>query len=125
LIGKLSEGGIGAAIDTLAIIATAFGVAISLGLGALQINGGLNHMFGISINPVVQVVIIGIVTILFLISATSGLARQGILSPLEGFYRNPKGNLTSSVLISEGLASDVLSFENLEHSPVAGPKDQY
>ncbi|MBA2939808.1 BCCT family transporter [Paenibacillus sp. CGMCC 1.16610] len=73
LIGKLSEGGIGAVIDILAIIATAFGVATSLGLGALQINGGLNHMFGISIQPVVQVVIIGIVTVLFLISATTGL----------------------------------------------------
>lgn len=47
------------------------------------------------------------------------LAKQGILSPLEGFYRNPKGNLTSNVLISEGLASDILSFENIENSPVA------
>ncbi|KRF05477.1 glycine/betaine ABC transporter permease [Paenibacillus sp. Soil766] len=73
LLGKVSEGGVGAFIDTLAIIATAFGVATSLGLGALQINGGLNHMFGISINPMIQVVIIAVVTVLFLISATTGL----------------------------------------------------
>lgn len=73
LLGKVSEGWVGATIDVLAIIATAFGVATSLGLGALQINGGLNHMFGISINPIVQVVIIGVVTVLFLISATTGL----------------------------------------------------
>ncbi|MDD9269399.1 BCCT family transporter [Paenibacillus sp. GCM10023248] len=73
LLGKLAEGGVGALIDTLAIIATAFGVATSLGLGALQINGGLNHMLGISINPMVQVIIIAVVTVLFLISATTGL----------------------------------------------------
>ncbi|MNR20281.1 Glycine betaine transporter OpuD [compost metagenome] len=73
LLGKVSEGAVGAFIDTLAIIATAFGVATSLGLGTLQINGSLNHMFGISISPMIQVVIIAIVTVLFLNSATTGL----------------------------------------------------
>lgn len=73
LLGKVSEGWLGSLIDTLAIIATAFGVATSLGLGALQINGGLNHVVGIAINPVIQVVIIAVVTVLFLISATTGL----------------------------------------------------
>lgn len=75
LLGDKSNGPIGKMIDVLAIIATAFGVATSLGLGALQINGGLNHLFGISINPTIQVAIIGIVTVFFLISATTGLDR--------------------------------------------------
>lgn len=73
ILGKISEGWVGGVIDTLAIIATVFGVATSLGLGALQINGGLNHMFGFSISPFVQVVIIVVVTVLFLLSATTGL----------------------------------------------------
>lgn len=73
ILGKVSEGWVGGAIDTLAIIATAFGVATSLGLGALQINGGLNHMFGITIHSTVQVIIIAVVTVLFLLSATTGL----------------------------------------------------
>ena len=38
---KRAEGGFGKAIDILAIFATLFGSAASLGLGALQIGGGL------------------------------------------------------------------------------------
>lgn len=62
-------------IDILAIIATAFGVATSLGLGALQINGGLNSIFGIPINNTVQIVIIAISTVLFLLSASTGVEK--------------------------------------------------
>ncbi|UHA72564.1 glycine betaine uptake BCCT transporter [Paenibacillus sp. 481] len=73
LLGKKVEGPIGKTIDILAIIATAFGVATSLGLGVMQINGGLTHIFGIPNNVVVQVIIIAVVTVLFLTSAVSGL----------------------------------------------------
>ncbi|UJF36232.1 glycine betaine uptake BCCT transporter [Paenibacillus hexagrammi] len=73
ILGDLTEGVIGKIIDTLAIIATAFGVATSLRLGAMQINGGLNHLLGISVGPTVQVIIIAVVTVLFLLSATTGL----------------------------------------------------
>ncbi len=47
------------------------------------------------------------------------LAKRGIMSTLEFFYRYPKGYLTSNVLISKGLASEVLSFETVENSPAA------
>jgi glycine betaine transporter len=73
LLGEKVNGPIGKAIDILAIIATAFGVATSLGLGALQINGGLSYVFGISKTTLSQVVIIGIVTVLYMISASTGL----------------------------------------------------
>lgn len=62
-------------IDILAIIATAFGVATSLGLGAMQINGGLNNIFGLNINIVNQIIIIIIATILFLLSSATGLEK--------------------------------------------------
>ncbi|WP_317890764.1 glycine betaine uptake BCCT transporter [Paenibacillus arenilitoris] len=75
LLGPRAEGPIGKAIDTLAIIATAFGVATSLGLGALQINGGLNAMFGLRNGTGPQIWIIAIVTVLFMLSATTGLDR--------------------------------------------------
>lgn len=78
LLKEKVNGPIGKAIDILAIIATVFGVATSLGLGALQINGGLSHLFGISISTFWQVIIIAIVTVLYLISATTGLDK-GIL----------------------------------------------
>lgn len=70
---KLVSGWLGKTIDILAVIATIFGVATSLGLGALQINGGLHYLFGLPNTVAAQIVIIAIVTVLFLISATSGL----------------------------------------------------
>ncbi|CAM4406378.1 glycine betaine uptake BCCT transporter [Paenibacillus tarimensis] len=75
LLGSRVEGPIGKAIDTLAILATVFGVATSLGLGALQINGGLAHLFGLPTTVGYQLAIIGVVTVLYLLSATTGLDR--------------------------------------------------
>ncbi|MVP01105.1 glycine betaine uptake BCCT transporter [Paenibacillus lutrae] len=67
------NGPIGKLIDTLAVIATVFGVATSLGLGTLQIAGGFNHLLGWPNSLGTQIGIILVVTVLFLISATSGL----------------------------------------------------
>ncbi len=78
LLKERSQGPAGKAIDILAIIATVFGVATSLGLGALQINGGLSYMFGIRTSTSWQIIIIAVVTVLYLISATTGL-NKGIL----------------------------------------------
>ncbi|MFY0542859.1 glycine betaine uptake BCCT transporter [Brevibacillus sp. H7] len=75
LLGERVNGPIGKAIDILAIIATVFGVATSLGLGTLQINGGLAHLFQLPSSVTVQVCIIAIVTILYILSATTGLDR--------------------------------------------------
>ncbi|MGU5311849.1 BCCT family transporter, partial [Escherichia coli] len=47
LLGERTKGPIGIMIDLVAVFATIFGVAASLGLGAAQINGGLNYVFGI------------------------------------------------------------------------------
>lgn len=64
-----------ALIDLFAVLATAFGVATSLGLGALQINSGLNTVFGLPVGVPSQVGIIGVTTMLFLASAVSGVER--------------------------------------------------
>lgn len=73
LLGDRVNGPIGKSIDILAIIATAFGVATSLGLGALQINGGLYALFDVPNSAASQLWIIGIVTVLFMFSTISGL----------------------------------------------------
>ncbi len=75
LLGQKVEGPVGKIIDVLAIIATVFGVAASLGFGAVQINSGLNSAFGLSIGTPAQLVIIAVVTVLFLISAMTGLSK--------------------------------------------------
>ncbi len=75
LLGDRVNGPIGKAIDVLAIFVTALGVATSFGLGATQINSGLNFVFGAPEGIGVQVVIIVVVMVLFLASAVSGLDR--------------------------------------------------
>ena len=66
---------IGPLANVLAIVATAFGVAASLGVGALQINAGLNRLFGMPLGFGSQLIIIVITTSLFLLSAVSGVGR--------------------------------------------------
>jgi len=75
LFGDRMNGPFGTLVDVLAVFATVFGVATSLGFGAVQINGGLSHLFGIEVGFTSQLVIILIVTVLFLISAWSGLSK--------------------------------------------------
>lgn len=75
ILGDRVEGGLGTAIDVLAVLATIMGVASSLGLGVMQINGGLNYLFGIPNNIYVQIAIVAIVSVLFMISAWSGLSK--------------------------------------------------
>ena len=45
LLGERIHGPIGNAIDILAAVATLFGLATSLGLGAQQVNAGLDYLF--------------------------------------------------------------------------------
>ncbi len=77
LLGKRGpEGGFGRAIDILAIFATLFGSAASLGLGALQIGGGLvAGGFIDSFGTNLLVAIIVILTIAFIASAVTGVSK--------------------------------------------------
>ncbi|MFC4355557.1 BCCT family transporter [Chryseomicrobium palamuruense] len=75
LIGKHADGTTGKVIDIISVIATVMGVATSLGFGAMQINGGLTYLFDIPSNILVQGIIILVITILFLISATTGISK--------------------------------------------------
>ena len=61
--------------NVMAVVATAFGVAASLGMGASQINSDLNTVFGLPVSVFWQAVIIVVVTALFLISAVTGVHR--------------------------------------------------
>lgn len=62
-------------VDMLALIATVFGVATSLGFGALQINAGLNSVFGMPIGPPWQVGIVLFTALAFVGSALTGVDR--------------------------------------------------
>ncbi|MBE9638102.1 BCCT family transporter [Salipiger mangrovisoli] len=73
LLGERVWGWWGHIIDILAVFATLFGLATSLGFGAQQVNAGLNHVFGLPIGPTMQVLIITGITAVALISVVRGL----------------------------------------------------
>jgi choline/carnitine/betaine transport len=75
LLGNRVDGPLGKSIDILAIFATLFGSAVSLGLGALQINSGLNELWGVTYSTELAVSIIAVLTVLFVVSALSGVHR--------------------------------------------------
>lgn len=73
LIGKRIHGPIGQAVDTFAVLGTLFGVATSLGLGVVQVNAGLSHLFGLPTGIGVQIALIAGITALATISVGLGL----------------------------------------------------
>lgn len=75
LIGDRIYGGIGHLVDLLAIFGTVFGVATTLGLGVVQINSGLNYLFGIEISTTNQVITILVISIITTAAVVSGLNR--------------------------------------------------
>ncbi|GAB3505782.1 BCCT family transporter [Amycolatopsis cihanbeyliensis] len=73
LIGDRIHGWVGNLIDVLAVFGTLFGLATSLGLGAQQVNAGLSEVFGLSINPTMQVAIIALITAVAVVSVMLGI----------------------------------------------------
>lgn len=77
LIGEKAVSGFwGKLIDGLAIFATIFGTACSLGLGAMQISSGLNASgFVDSPSTKLTIGIVSVLTLAFLLSAMSGVGK--------------------------------------------------
>jgi glycine betaine transporter len=75
LLGDRAKAGAGKAIDIIAIFATLFGSATSLGLGALQITGGLDDVFGSGNSKWLTVGVIAVLTLCFVLSAVTGVEK--------------------------------------------------
>lgn len=75
ILGERTFGPWGWAVDVVAVLGTLFGVATSLGLGTLQLNSGLNYLFGIPSTGPVQVILIVIITSIAATSVALGLDR--------------------------------------------------
>ncbi|WP_414897528.1 BCCT family transporter [Rhodovulum sp. YEN HP10] len=73
IFGDRIWGWTGHVIDILAVFATLFGLATSLGFGAQQANAGLSHVFGVPEGLTVQILLITGITAIALISVLRGL----------------------------------------------------
>ncbi len=73
LLGERIHGPIGNLIDTLAAVATLFGLATSLGLGAQQVNAGLDYLFSIGLGSSQQTALIAFITLMATASVVLGI----------------------------------------------------
>ncbi|EJF10273.1 BCCT family transporter [Pontibacter sp. BAB1700] len=73
-LGERIHGIIGHVIDILAVIATLFGLATSLGLGVKQVAAGLNHVFPVIANDITtQIILIAVITGIATVSVVTGV----------------------------------------------------
>ncbi len=75
VFGDLVWGPLGSAIDTLAVLATVFGLATSLGLGAQQALSGLNFLFDVTYNITNQILVIFAIAAVTVVSLYLGLKK--------------------------------------------------
>lgn len=73
ILGDRIYGPLGKFVDVLAVIGTLFGVAVSIGLGTMQINSGLTDLFDVPENRLVQILIITVVTAIATTSVVAGM----------------------------------------------------
>ncbi len=73
IFGKRVHGRIGHAVDIAAVLGTIFGIATSLGIGVVQLNYGLNSMFGIPQNTAAQIGLILVAVLMATVSTISGV----------------------------------------------------
>ena len=73
LMGERFRGWMGHAVDILCTVGTLFGVATSLGLGAMQVNTGVSLYSDVPQDTGVQIAIIALITVVATISVVSGI----------------------------------------------------
>jgi BCCT family betaine/carnitine transporter len=108
LLGERVWGWWGHLIDIIAVFATLFGLATSLGLGAQQANAGLEHIYGITNSTTVQVILIIGITAIALVSVLRGL--DGGVKVLSEINMGLAVILLLFVLFAAGAATILTEF---------------
>ena len=91
VLGEAVWGRFGHLIDILAVFATLFGLATSLGLGAEQTAAGLAHLFGVPATDTTKVLLIAAITGIALASVVAGMDK--------GVKRLSQANLVLALLL--------------------------
>ena len=136
LFGDRVDGPLGTIVDVLAVFATVVGVAVSLGVGTLQINAGLNYLFDIPQNIWIQMIIIIVVTVLFLASAWSGLSRGiqylsninmalAVVLLVLVFTIGPSVLILNMLTTSTGMYLDSFMLNTLDIAPLSEQKTEW
>ncbi len=75
LVGDRHQGWIGHVVNIVAVVATAIGVATTLGFGTMQISAGLGRVFGLPTGLGMQLAVIATCFVLYMVSSASGVDR--------------------------------------------------
>ena len=75
LLGNAVWGFAGDVIDILAVLATLFGLAASLGMGAEQTMAGISYVYGVAGTPAGKILLIGIMTVFTFLSVWGGIEK--------------------------------------------------
>lgn len=75
IFGKRIHGAVGHGVDTAAVLGTVFGIATSLGIGIIQLNFGLNYIFGVPESLLAQTSLAVLIVVFSAISAVTGVDR--------------------------------------------------
>ena len=115
LLGDRIWGWPGHVIDILAVIATLFGLATSLGLGAQQVASGLGYLFGMSATVYLQIGIIAFITSIAIFSVVRGLdggvkVLSNINMVLAGLFLLFVFAVGPTLLIATGFFENTLNY---------------
>jgi BCCT family betaine/carnitine transporter len=121
IFGERIWGWPGHIVDILAIFATLFGLATSLGYGAEQAAGGLNYLFDLPTGDYTNIALVFVITALALISVVRGL--DGGIKRLSEINMILAAILGTFVLLMTPVLDTLLAFFNyiiayLEYLPV-------
>ena len=124
ILGDRVWGWWGHIIDTLAVFATLFGLATSLGFGTEQALAGLNYLFGTPTGNGAKVILIALITALALFSVLRGLdggvkvlseinIAMAALLLLFVFFVGPTGDIVNTI-VGGGMAyvRDIIPLSN-------------
>lgn len=75
VLGERIHGPLGWIIDIIAVLGTLFGVAVSIGLGTLQLSSGLSYLLQIPVTTSLKMTIVALITIIATLSVALGLDR--------------------------------------------------
>ncbi len=104
ILGEKTWGWAGHIIDVIAVVATIFGLATSMGFGAQQAASGLSFIFGMENTLGLQLIIIALVTLVAIVSVIRGL--EGGVKVLS----NINMTLALGLLVFTILAGSILHF---------------
>ena len=108
VFGRHTWGWLGHIVDMLAILATVFGLATSLGLGARQAASGLSFLFGVDSGLLTQIAFIILIAIVTVASVVRGLDRG--IRVLSNFTMALAVVLLGFILLTGPTAAILLSY---------------